>query len=269
MTMNLRQYTPGPALLSFADVEVRLGGRAVLNGLTFSAARGSIVAIVGPSGAGKTTLVRGINGLAPVASGSIDFLDASGTPGLAKRPRTATVFQEHALIGRLTAMDNVMLGLVDQRSLWSFVLPWPQDIRRRAAAALAEVDLLEHGDRQVRRLSGGERQRVAMARALVRDPVLLLADEPFASVDPVLRDRLSRLLNTRVRARGMTLLIVLHDLEMALSMADHVIGLRDGRVSFDGPAHRFDAVAYEATYGKRPAGHPAPHVSDWLSMASL
>lgn len=240
--------------LRLEGVSVRLSGTTILDKVSFTAGEGSIAAIIGPSGAGKTTLLRSINGLAPIDRGSVDFVRAANTKlGGAKRSRIATIFQEHALIGRLTALENVLLGLVDRCSPARFAFFWPLDARRAAAQALAEVDMLEDAAVPVRLLSGGQRQRVAIARALVRDPELLLADEPFASVDPVLRQKLGSLAIAKVRAMGMTMLIVLHDLETALSIADQVIGLRSGRVVFDGPARGFDAVAYETIYGTQPA----------------
>ena len=242
-----------PASLRIEDVTVRLTGTTILDRVSFSVEKGSIVAIIGPSGAGKTTLLRSINGLAAIASGSVNFPGPAKTAEPdAERSRTATIFQEHALIGRLSAMENVLRGLVDRRSPWRFAFSWSLDACCLTAQALAQVDMLEHAATPVRLLSGGQRQRVAIARALVRDPDLLLADEPFASVDPVLRQKLGSLVFAKVRAMGMTLLIVLHDLETTLAIADQVIGLRNGRVVFDGPASAFDAAAYRATYGTLP-----------------
>jgi len=243
-----------PSSLLVEDVTVRLSGATILDRVSFSVEKGSIVAIIGPSGAGKTTLLRSINGLAAIASGSVNFLGSTRAGNAdAARSRTATIFQEHALIGRLSAMENVLRGLVDRRSPWRFAFSWSLDACCLTAQALAQVDMLEHAATPVRLLSGGQRQRVAIARALARDPDLLLADEPFASVDPVLRQTLGSLVFAKVRAMGMTLLIVLHDLEITLAIADQVIGLRNGRVVFDGPASAFDAAAYKATYGSLPS----------------
>lgn len=166
------------------------------------------------------------------------------TPGVLREHcrQTATVFQEHALIDRLTALDNVLLGLADRRNPLS-PFPWPHAFRRAAAVALADVGLLHRATERVGRLSGGERQRVGLARALVRQPRLLLADEPFASVDPVLADRFSSMLRRLVVDRGVTLVIVLHQMHTARILADRIIGLADGRICFIGAPHEFDAAA--------------------------
>ena len=158
------------------------------------------------------------------------------------RQRTASIFQDHALIDRLTAFDNVLLGLADQRHPFS-VMPWSREYRLRAAQALDEVSLLHRAKARVATLSGGERQRVGIARALVRQPRLLLADEPFASIDPSLVRRFSRELRQTVMSSGLTLVIVLHQIETALSMADQIVGLVDGTVAFAGLPRDFDTVA--------------------------
>jgi phosphonate transport system ATP-binding protein len=254
-----------PAFLRLEGVTVRLSGITILEKVSFTAGEGSIVAIVGPSGAGKTTLLRSVNGLTSVTSGSVNFIDRAKTARTGiKRARIATIFQEHALIGRLSAIENVLRGLVDRRAPLRFAFSWPYEIWCLAAQALAEVGLLDHAAMPVRLLSGGQRQRVGIARALIRDPELLLADEPFASSDPLLLQKLSSLVKTKVRAKGMTMLIVLHDLEIALAIADHVIGIRDGRIVFNGAASAFDSAAYEATYGAQPVRCP-----DFSTVARL
>jgi len=158
------------------------------------------------------------------------------------RHRTATIFQDHALIDRLSAIDNVLLGLADQRHPLS-PLPWSRAHRLRAAQALDEVGLLHRAWQRTAQLSGGERQRVGFARALVRRPRLLLADEPFASVDPSLVRHLSQDLRLAVLRSGMTLVIVLHQIETALAMADRIVGLADGTVAFSCRPQDFDTAA--------------------------
>jgi len=235
-------------------VTVRRGGRTVLRGISGTIPAGAVTAIVGPSGAGKSTLLGALNGLIGLSSGSITVggLGRIDHPPTLRehRRRTATVFQEHALIDRLTALDNVLLGLADRRHPLS-LLPWPRELRRRAAEALADVGLLHRAAERAGRLSGGERQRIGLARALVRRPTLLLADEPFASVDPALAWQLGRALRDAVSRRGATLVIVLHQIEAARGLSDRIIGLADGRVAFAGPPRDFDGPAQRRLFHVR------------------
>ncbi len=240
---NLSAAEPAIAL---EDVTVQRGGTVILRDLTLSFPAGSVTAIVGRSGAGKSTLIRTLNGLtAPSAGrvmvGGIGRLDGVQTLREHRR-RTATIFQDHALIDRLPAMDNVLLGLADQRHPLS-LLPWSRSFRLRAAQALDEVGLLHRAWQRTSQLSGGEQQRVGFARALVRRPRLLLADEPFASVDPSLVRHLSQELRLTVMKSGLTLVIVLHQIETALTMADRIVGLADGKAAFICRPQDFDGAA--------------------------
>ncbi len=251
---------PGPRI-ALEHITARFGDRVVLDDLSLAVPAGAITAVVGRSGAGKTTLIRTLNGLVRPCNGTVRVAGL-GTLDTAEawrahRRRTATVFQDHALIGRLSAMDNVLLGLADQRHPLS-VLPWPRALRRRAATALDSVGLLARAESPVCKLSGGERQRVGLARALVRDPALLLADEPFASVDPALVGQLSRNVRTAVRQCGLTVVIVLHQLDIALAIADRIVGLVDGRIAFDGTPAAFDSAARGRIFHNLRAFLPLP-----------
>ena len=238
---------------------VRLGGRAVLRELSLRIPAGAITAVVGRSGAGKTTLIRTLNGLVVPASGAMHVAGIgrlTGAPAWrAHRRRIATVFQNHALIDRLSALDNVLLGLAGLRHPLS-PLPWSRALRERAAVALGSVGLLERALAPVAHLSGGERQRVGLARALVRAPTMLLADEPFASVDPALVGQLSADFRDAVRACGLTVVIVLHQIDTALAIADRIVGLVDGSVAFEGPPAAFDRAARGRIFHNIRALHP-------------
>jgi phosphonate transport system ATP-binding protein len=226
-------------------LSVKRGDRTVLRDVSVAFAQGAITAIVGPSGVGKTTLMGVLNGLLAPSQGSVSLAGVGRLDNPVSlreaRSRMATVFQDHALIARLPAMDNVLLGLADARHPLS-LLPWPLEAQRRAAEALDNVGLLECANRRTANLSGGERQRVGIARALIRRPRILLGDEPFASIDPVLAQLLSAQLR-RLADQGLTVILVLHQLQLARQLADHIVGLTDGRVAFDGPAAAFDAEA--------------------------
>ena len=227
--------------VSFDRVTVRRGGVEVLQQLSASIPRGSICAILGRSGAGKTTFIKALLGLLPVASGSIitehGALDDPQALA-AHRRETAAVFQDHALIDRLSAIENVQLGLAHLRSPWD-PLPWPSDYRIAAAAALREVDMLPFAHQRVAQLSGGQRQRVGIARALVRAPKLLVADEPFSALDPLLTRTLCGLVRDNVARLGATAILVLHQIDVALEISDWIVGLSDGQILFCGPRSEF------------------------------
>jgi len=233
-------------VIRLENVTVRRGATEVLRDLSIQIPAGRVTAVVGRSGAGKTTLLHLLNGLIAPQQGQIVLSDfgALDTPAALKRhrSRTATIFQDHALIERLTAIDNVLLGMADVRNPLSF-WPWPMSVRRQAAEALEEVGLLHRANTRVMRLSGGERQRVGIARALARGPDLLLGDEPFASVDLLLVRQMSATLRRAVARSGATIVIVLHQMETAFALADRVIGLADGQVAFDGPVVAFGPTA--------------------------
>jgi len=240
------------AMIALDNVTVRRGDNDVLLGVSLNIPAGKITAVVGCSGVGKTTLVSLLNGLLRPVSGTVSVagIGPLNNPAALRKHRchTATVFQEHALIDRLSAIDNVLLGMADTRHPLS-PLPWPTAMLRQAAEALDEVGLLHRATARVSQLSGGERQRVGVARALVRRPSLLLADEPFASVDPTLVRQLSDEFRRAVVRTGVTIVIVLHQIETALAMADRIIGLNKGRVAYDGLAAEFDRSVQARIFG--------------------
>ncbi|MFN2322442.1 MAG: ABC transporter ATP-binding protein [Trueperaceae bacterium] len=220
--------------LELRDVGVRYGAVRALEGIDLTLARGEVVALVGPSGCGKTSLLRAVAGLAPT-SGSVA---ANGTDLKAlptHRRGVGVVFQDHALFPHLDVAGNVAFGLVEARV--------PANERRaRVRAWLERVGLASRMDARVDALSGGERQRIALARALAPEPALVLLDEPFASLDPGLRGRLSREVAALLRADGTAALFVTHDLDEALEVGDRVGVLRAGRlVQVAAPAPLIDA----------------------------
>ncbi len=189
----------------------RFGTRTVLDRLDLDLQPGSFTALLGRSGSGKTTLLRTLAGLDPAPEGAVVAVP---------RP-TAVVFQEPRLLPWAPVWQNVALGLTDAGA------------RDRAEAALEEVGLGRHGDAWPLTLSGGEAQRAALARALVRAPRLLLLDEPFAALDALTRIRMHALVLALWRSHGPAVLLVTHDVDEALNLADRVLVLEDGRIGVD------------------------------------
>ncbi len=225
--------------ITLQDVEVRRGGTSVLRGIDLSVPQGAITAVIGVSGSGKTTLLSVLNGGRVPEKGTVinfELGDLSASSALLQhRRQTASIYQTYALIGRLTALDNVLLGLADQLPAMLFFLPWPKRVQIRAVEALGEVGLLSKSLVRVDDLSGGERQRVAIARALIRQPRIMIADEPFASVDPGLADRFANSLRRTVEKHNMTVVIALHQMHLAMRMADYIIALAAGQIIVKAP----------------------------------
>jgi sulfonate transport system ATP-binding protein len=183
------------------------GTRSVLQSVDLTLARGEFVALLGKSGCGKTTLLRALAGLDRIDGGELHAPDA----------RTV-VFQEHRLLPWLRAWKNVILGL-------------PEKNREQALSALEEVGLADRSDAWPVTLSGGEAQRVALARALVREPELLLLDEPFAALDALTRIKMHALVRNLVERHRPAVLLVTHDVDEAIVLADRVAVMREGRIA--------------------------------------
>jgi len=200
-----------------------------VDGVTVAVARGEVVALKGPSGSGKTTLLSLIGCMARPTSGRI-VVDGRDVAKLSeevltkvRRRKFGFIFQQFNLISDLPVLDNVMLPLypVDVR---------PAEMRRRADSILAELGLQDKRARRVRKLSGGEQQRVAVARALINEPEIIIADEPTAHLDQQLSDELMRILEN-LNQNGKTVIISTHDaLIYNHRIVDRVIAMRDGRV---------------------------------------
>ena len=208
----------------------------VLNGVSLSLERGEKVAILGPSGAGKTTLIRSINGFVPILSGSIrvEGVSVMGLQGKSLRrlrSRIAVVSQRHDLVDRLRVYQNVMAGALGRWSTWHafrFLL-WPTAAElAEAEHALHRVGIAQKLREPTSAISTGEHQRVAIARALVQHPSLLLADEPIASLDPELSEQILSLLCSLADEAGFALLCSLHQPEFAYKYFDRVVRIEHG-----------------------------------------
>jgi phosphonate transport system ATP-binding protein len=226
--------------LGLDGVSVSLGGRPVLENLDLRVPQGQILALLGPSGAGKTTLLRVLSGALLPESGAVRVLGRTlrgirPREARALRLRIGLLYQNDALVPGLRVVHNVLMGRLGRwsllKSLVSLVAPRELD---RALDALRAVQVEEKLYAPVGALSGGQRQRVVIARLLLQDPEIILADEPAAALDPRLGRSVVELLVRLARARGRTLVVALHDMDLISSEFDRVLALREGGWFWDG-----------------------------------
>ncbi len=231
-------------------------GAKALNDVSFTVDQPQVIAIIGPSGAGKSTLIRCINRLVEPSSGKI-MLDDTDIISLNRRElrkvrrRMGMIFQEYNLVDRLTVMENLLSGRLGYVSFWrAYRRKFPPEDIVAAFNLLERVGLKGYQDTRADALSGGQRQRVGIARALMQAPDLLLVDEPTASLDPKTSRQIMRLLTELVRERGTPALVNIHDVALAQSFSDRIIGLRDGEIVFEGTTEQVTEAVLTKIYGE-------------------
>lgn len=233
---------------------------------------GEFAVLLGPSGAGKSTLLRALNGLVPLTSGTLHAEGgepiASSAAMRAHRRRTAMVFQQHQLIGRLTALDNVLTGRLAHHSGLRTVFPLPQRDRLIALDALHQVHLLDRALTRADQLSGGQQQRVGLARALAQEPHIILADEPVASLDPATARHVLTLIHGVCKARGIAAVVSLHQVELATEFADRIVGIRAGQIVFDGPPQELNSNTIDQIYSAPPRSWRAADPGAEVALAA-
>ncbi len=238
--------------LSLHNVTCQFGSVVALQSVSLAIASEERVALVGPSGAGKSTLLSLLNGSLRPTSGEVRILDRAieGLHGHQRRKlqrQVGTVYQQHNLVTNLKVVHNVNAGHLGRWPLWKALwsLAWPQQVTA-AEKALAQLGIADKLHARTDRLSGGQQQRVALARVLVQDPQIVLADEPVASVDPARSHDIMKLLCEV--GSGRTLLVSLHDVELAKAYCDRIIGLRQGRLVFDLPSQSVSDLHLTSLY---------------------
>ena len=216
------------------------GSSSALDGVSFSLRRGEFVSLIGSSGAGKSTLLRCINRLVDPTSGSVVFDGREATSARGRvlreiRRRMAMVFQGYNLVYRSTAIENVLQGRLGYKnSLMGALSIFSEEEKRAAFDALERVGLECCAYMRADQLSGGQKQRVGIARALVQDPLLILADEPIASLDPKSSRTVMEHLRWAADERNIACLVSLHQVEYAVEFSDRVIAVSGGKLVFDG-----------------------------------
>jgi len=229
--------------------------KPVLTDINLEIEAHGITAIIGPSGTGKSTLIRCINRLVDPSQGEIlfdgeDLARLSGTALRRARCHIGMVFQEYNLVERLTVMENLLSGRLGYVSSWrAWRRKFPADDIRKAFELLDVVGLSGFAHRRADALSGGQRQRVGIARAVMQEPKLLLADEPTSSLDPKTSVEIMQLLADVGRARGIPVLINMHDVLLAKRFADRIVGMSGGRIIFDGSPGTLSDDMLKQIYG--------------------
>ncbi|MFO7777364.1 MAG: phosphonate ABC transporter ATP-binding protein [Nitriliruptoraceae bacterium] len=232
------------------------GGVHALRELDLTIEDGEFVVVVGLSGAGKSTMIRAVNGLVTLTGGQLE-VGQHRLPGLERRALRALraevgmIFQGFNLVKRTTVLNNVLMGRLHHSPTWRTLLGRyrPADIEL-AMQALERVEIVEKAYIRASNLSGGQQQRVGIARALAQEPSILLADEPVASLDPPTSHAVMRDLKRINRELEITTIVNLHFLDLARAYADRIIGLRDGQLVFDGGGEEADEQAFEDIYGR-------------------
>ena len=230
-------------------------GQRALDGVTFAVERPELVAVIGSSGAGKSTLIRCINRLVEPTAGRIrlggtDLVALPRRELRAARRRIGMIFQEFNLVERLTVMENLLSGRLGFVGFVPALLRrFPAEDIAGAYALLDRIGLAGYQDKRADALSGGQRQRVGIGRALMQDPDLLLVDEPTASLDPKTARQIMRLIRELATERRKPALVNIHDVALAQEFADRVVGLKAGRVAFDGPPAALSAATLTEIYG--------------------
>lgn len=230
-------------------------GHPVLREVSIDFPSAGVIAIIGPSGTGKSTLIRCINGLVRPTGGEIlfrgrDLAKLSGSALRQARRRIGMVFQEYNLVERLTVMENILCGRLGYVAVWrAWLRKFPRKDIDRAFDLLDSVGLPGFAAQRADALSGGQRQRVGIARAIMQEPDILLADEPTSSLDPKTSVEIMEILQRVAQDRGIPVIVNIHNVELARRFASRIIGMTGGEVVYNGPPDGLTDVDLKKIYG--------------------
>ncbi len=244
-------------MITFNNVtQVYDNGTVGLKNINLNIEQGELIAVIGSSGAGKSTFIRTINKMIDISEGDIqvDGISVSSLSGKKLRDfrfNIGMIFQSFNLITRDTAINNVLKAFVPKLNAWdTFFGKFSEEQKIKALEALDNVDILDKAFSRVDQLSGGQQQRVALARTNVLDPKIILADEPVASLDPVSSVDVMEYFRKINREKNMTFLINIHDVDMALQYCDRIIGIDAGQIVYDGPSSGVNDDVLRTIYGE-------------------
>ena len=232
-------------------------GFEALKDIDLTIGQGEFVAIIGLSGAGKSTLIRTINRMIDITEGelTVDGTDVSKLSGKALRKfrrKIGMIFQSFNLVTRATALKNVLTSMVPDMGFFRVLFGmFTKEQKLAALAALVKVGILDKAYIRCDQLSGGQQQRVALARTLTQSPHIILADEPVAALDPVTAKQVMQDFVHINQEMGISILLNIHHVELALEYADRIIGIRAGKIVYDGPSARVDQAVLDSIYGEQ------------------
>ena len=232
-------------------------GTKAVDKASFTIPEKAFTVILGPSGAGKTTLLRSVNRLVTPSDGKIEIDNVEVTDSNLKQIRAGIgmIFQQFNLVGNLSVLLNVLSGyLGTHQKWWSNLYLFPKADRLRALDLLDRVGLIDKAYNRADELSGGQQQRVGIARALMQNPRVLLADEPVASVDPLTSQGILGLLNELCQEKNLTIICSLHQVDLALQFSDRIIGIADGKIILDKATSKLNLEKLKNIYATKTQG---------------
>ena len=230
-------------------------GYQALKDINLTIEQGEFVAIIGLSGAGKSTLIRTINRMHDITDGTltvdgVNVMELKGARLRQFRRNIGMIFQSFNLVTRTTVIKNVLTSRVPELPFWRALLgAYPKKDKLEALEALDKVGILDKAYIRADQLSGGQQQRVALARTLTQNPRIILADEPVAALDPVTAKQVMQDFVRINEEMGISILLNIHHVELALEYADRIIGIRAGKIVYDGPSANVDQSVLDAIYG--------------------
>lgn len=242
-------------MLVVENLTKRFGENIAVDNASFTVDRPMMIGVIGRSGAGKSTFLRMVNRLTDATSGAIHYegrnvLELKGSARREWQSLAAMIFQQFNLVPRMDVVSNVLHGTLGRRSTLATLLNlFPKADIHQAIDILERLGIAEHASKRAEALSGGQQQRVAIARALMQDPKMILADEPIASLDPMNAQTVMEALRRIHEEDGRMVIANLHTLDTARRYCDRVIGMRDGRIVFDGTPEQLTTGAARDIYG--------------------